>query len=178
MHGAYKLDPKVISDAADSVFFWLSVYLFMAAVFIYKTAVTVMRSNGTETLQERVGDGTKLFAGMMIFFGAFIALAASGDVFRLAMTFPSWGVFIVSLILFLAWILVCWFFLNRDDIAAYTIEADQRSSIDEKWGQQTKGKKLLLKELIIWFCGDAFAIAWLMHLTNRGPSSLLSFLHT
>ena len=178
MHVTYKLDPSNVGAAADSVFLWLSFYLFIAMVSIYKTAVTVIKRNNSDNTQERFTEGGKLLTGTMIIFGLFIALAASGDVFRLALTFPSWGILILLLVLFLVWIVARWFFLSRDDIAEYTIEATHRSAVDERWSKQAKSISLLLKELPVWFCGDVFAIGWLMHLTNRGASSLLSFLHS
>ncbi|HTD96486.1 MAG TPA: hypothetical protein VK627_06135 [Edaphobacter sp.] len=139
MHALSKLDASGIDDAANSVFLWLSVYLFMAVVSIYKIAKTIMK-HAYETTAERVSDGTKLFAGMMIIFGLFIALAPSGDTFELAVTFPAWGTLIFLLVFFLVWIATRWFFLNRDDIASYTIEAGRRTNIDEQWNKQTKVK--------------------------------------
>jgi len=41
MHALSKLDASGIDDAANSVFLWLSVYLFMAVVSIYKIATTL-----------------------------------------------------------------------------------------------------------------------------------------
>ena len=174
----YKLDAAGVDHAAENVFSWLSFYLFIAIVFIYQTAESFLLKKSADALPEKLSDGSKYFFGAMILFGLFITLAVSGDVFRLALTFVSWGTFILLLVLSLTWIIARWFFLSRDDIAAYTIEADNRTAVDRVWQKQAKEKGLLLKGLLLWFCGDAFAIGWLMHLTNRDLSSLLSFLHS
>jgi hypothetical protein len=132
-------------------------------------------SKAESAIPDRFSDGTKLFVGTMTMLGLFVALAASGSTLRLAITFPAWRVLILLLILLIMWIAGRWFFLNRDDVAAYTIEARRRDAIDERWAHQTNGKKLLLKEVAAWFCGDVLAIAWLMQLTHRGFRASNSF---
>jgi len=59
MHALSKLDASGIDDAANSVFLWLSVYLFMAVVSIYKIATTIMK-HAYETTAERVTEQSSL----------------------------------------------------------------------------------------------------------------------
>ncbi|MDE3105110.1 MAG: hypothetical protein KGK08_08025 [Acidobacteriota bacterium] len=172
---SFKLDPEGIDAAANTVFCWLSLYLLLAAITLWKIVMPATTTNSAEAPQDSFSDGVKIFTGIMIVFGLFSALAASADAFRLAITFPLWGTLLLLLILLILWIITRWFFLNRDDAADYTLDATERESVNKKWARQALYKSALKKQLVAWFCGDVVAIVWLMQLTHRGLTSLNFF---
>ncbi|NYF80936.1 hypothetical protein [Granulicella arctica] len=165
-----------INKAADDVFLWLSLYLFMALVSAYKIWRSFAFVATADSSDERLSNGKKVFLGMMIFVGLQIALYASSDIFRLCLAFPFWGTFVLALFVLLIYIVSRFFRLNQEEVGEYTLQADIRDEIDKEWKRKDDEKRRLQKWLIIWIAADGIAILWLMALTHRSLKSLTSFL--
>jgi len=171
--------PLSIDEArrvAVSIFGWFGFLLAASVGLAYSLLFrSTSYAEKGQLLGARVNIRSQLWVWATGGFFVWIAIASVDDVFLLAVTFPVWGILALGMYLWPIWFVGRWLSLNVEDVAGYSIVADDRSAIDAKWRKESSGVRGLRKQLIVWILAVAAAIFWLLHLTALPFIALFSF---
>ena len=169
MFDSLHLDSEGVTKAAHHILLLLVGFLFVTLVTALRmTTMAPVGAESNSSFRERTAIRAKLLVGVLIAPAIILLVALSGDILRLSLTFPAWGIFVISLTLLISWIIGRFLFLSRDDVGDYTIEANRRDSINAKWQAEKTSKVKLRRELIAWSTGIVVAIVWLLMLAHMG----------
>jgi hypothetical protein len=165
--------------SASFVFDFFGFLLVASVGFSYSLFAGLFLARGSaaeegEPIGTRISMRLQLFFWTVAGFSTLVAIFVIDDVYRLATIFPAWGVLAMLIYSWPIWFAVKLFFLNSDDVADYTLEAD-RSSIDAKWARQRKGNRSLRLQLCLWIAAIISAAFWLLHLLSLPFTALFSF---
>ena len=142
--------PLSIDEArrvAVSIFGWFGFLLAASVGLAYSLLFrSTSYAEKGQLLGARVNIRSQLWVWATGGFFVWIAIASVDDVFLLAVTFPVWGILALGMYLWPIWFVGRWLSLNVEDVAGYSIVADDRSaskgkaiSCDEQWLKSRSG---------------------------------------